>query len=587
MSDTTFTYDGAIIQTFTATTGGTYDITAYGGQGGHGGVSFNPVGGTGGLGAEIGGSFSLTKGEVLQIVVGGYGSGFGNGAGGGGGGSFVIETYNGTSAVDIPLVIAGGGGGGAFNNNLPGYQGGGGQTGGSGQPGGYGGGAGGAGGSGGSGFPHYGGGGGGYSGGLGSGSSSDPIQATNGSGRGNGYGGGGSNYAPGGFGGGGGGGYDGGGGGGGFGGGGGGAYAGFGKGYGGGGGGGSFDAGTNQVLVAAENSGNGLVTIELCYLRGTRILTPSGEVLVERLAVGDMVVSHGGETCPITWIGTGKVLATRGRRSAATPVIVRKGALGDNVPNRDLHITKGHSLYFDGVLIPVEFLVNHRSIVWDDRAQEVEIYHVELAAHDVLLANGAPAESYRDDGNRWLFQNANSGWDQGEKPPCASVLTGGPIVDAVWRRLLDRAGPRPGVPLSDDPDLHVMVDGERVDALAQCGPAYLFRLPASARSVRVVSRAAAPAELGLARDPRMLGVALRAITVFEGARYRSIAVTDPALSEGFHGFEPDNGLRWTDGDAALPTSLFDGLDGTKKLVLYVGATTSYPLLVEAASHAAA
>jgi len=62
------------------------------------------------------------------------------------------------------------------------------------------------------------------------------------------------------------------------------------------------------------------------------------------------------------------------------------------------------------VLIPVEFLVNHRSIFWDDNAQEVELYHIELETHDVLVANGAPAESYRDDGNRWLFRNANSGW---------------------------------------------------------------------------------------------------------------------------------------------------------------------------------
>ena len=37
----------------------------------------------------------------------------------------------------------------------------------------------------------------------------------------------------------------------------------------------------------------------------------------------------------------------------------------------------------------------------------------------------------------------NSGWDLPPQEPCAPVLTGGPIVDAVWRRLLDRAGPRP------------------------------------------------------------------------------------------------------------------------------------------------
>src|SRR5262249_53457153 len=150
------------------------------------------------------------------------------------------------------------------------------------------------------------------------------------------------------------------------------------------------------------------------------------------LAVGDLVTTAGGEQQPIVWIGMGKVLATRGRRNAATPVIVRKNAIAPNVPSRDLHVTKGHSLFIDDVLIPAEFLVNHRSIVWDDKAQEVELYHVELASHDVLIADGAPAESYRDDGNRWLFRNANSGWDLPAQEPCAPVLTGGPIVDAAW-----------------------------------------------------------------------------------------------------------------------------------------------------------
>jgi len=124
-------------------------------------------------------------------------------------------------------------------------------------------------------------------------------------------------------------------------------------------------------------------------------------------------------------------------------VIVRKGALADNVPHHDLRITKGHSLFIDDVLNPVEFLVNHRSILWDDRAQEVIVYHIELETHDALIANGAAAESYRDDGNRWLFQNANSGWHLPPNDPCAPELTGGPVVDAIWRRLLDRAGPRP------------------------------------------------------------------------------------------------------------------------------------------------
>jgi hypothetical protein len=275
------------------------------------------------------------------------------------------------------------------------------------------------------------------------------------------------------------------------------------------------------------------------------------------------------------WIGIGKVLATRGRRNAATPVIVRKGALTDNVPNRDLRVTKGHAFLLDDVLIPVEFLVNHRSIAWDDRAQEVELYHIELDTHDVLVANGAPAESYRDDGNRWLFRNANSGWGLRPLQPCAPVLTGGPLVDATWCRLLDRAGPRPGAPLTDDPDLHLLADGERLDMIARTGEARVFTLSAVPSVLRIVSRAAAPAELGLARDPRVLGVALQRVTVRKGRLLTVIEAIDDQFTSGFHAFETDNGFRWTNGDATLPTEMFAGFIGPLELVLHIGGSTRY------------
>jgi hypothetical protein len=281
------------------------------------------------------------------------------------------------------------------------------------------------------------------------------------------------------------------------------------------------------------------------------------------------------------------VLATRGQRSAATPVIVRKGALADDVPSRDLHVTKGHSLYIDGVLIPVEFLVNHKTILWDDRAREVEIYHVELEQHDVLLANGAPAESYRDDGNRWLFQNANSGWGLPPQEPYAPVLTGGPIVDDVWHRLLDRAGRRSLPPTTDDPDLHLLIDGQRVDAHERRGPMHAFRLPAEPESVRIISREAVPAELGLVRDPRSLGVAVRRITLAQGRRLALIEAEDERLVDGFHGYEPADNLRWTNGDAALPAEALAGFGKDAVLELHLGGATMYPLLREDAEQAAA
>ena len=228
--------------TFTAPSAGLYDILAFGAQGGSGSV------GAGDLGAEIGGDFMLSQGEVLSIAVGGVGL-FGTLAGGGGGGSFVV--VQGTAA---PLVISGGGGGSAL------FGGSGGQAGPAGGSGG--GGAGGTGGNGGAADPvGFGGGsGGGFQGAGGSGS---------GSGNGGGRGGGGypgllggssssNSGGSGGFGGGGAGGPSSGGGGGGYSGGGGGANGS------GGGGGGSFDGGlmnADFVQLANVHSGDGSVTI--------------------------------------------------------------------------------------------------------------------------------------------------------------------------------------------------------------------------------------------------------------------------------------------------------------------------------------
>jgi hypothetical protein len=328
-------------------------------------------------------------------------------------------------------------------------------------------------------------------------------------------------------------------------------------------------------LAMLRDAGAPVTSSVICFAHGTRIATPGGEVPVDQLAVGDRVLTAAGDAVPIIWIGAGRVLVTPGRRSAATPVIVRRGALADNVPHRDLRVTKGHSLFLDGVLIPVEFLVNHRSIQWDDRAREVSIYHIELAAHDVLLADGAPAESYRDDGNRWLFQNPNLSWDAAPQPPCAPILTGGARVDRLWRQLLDRAGPRPGLPLTPDPDLHLLVDGKRLDAIERREDAYLFHLLARPHSVRISSRSGIPQELGLNRDHRALGVAVRGLALVHLTLHRTIQADDIRLVEGFHGFEANDAIRWTIGDAVVPAALFDGMSASAVLWLHLGGSMQY------------
>ena len=450
----TYSYSGTNTETFTATTGGSYQITAYGGQGGPGNAQ------AGGLGAKVSGVFQLVAGETLTIVVGGEGyQGEGSEGAGGGGGSFVIENFNG---VHQKLLIAGGGGGAGYGYasyaaGAPGVAG----TGGNGH-----------GGAGSTAKGYGGGGGGGYTGGAGGGvkggnpetgkAGAAGSSASGNYGYGSGYVG---HFTPtytgnGGFGGGGGGGYfGGGGGGGGFGGGAGGkggsgtytTSAGQTGGSNGGGGGGSYDGGSQPMLESAENTGDGSVIITpLCFLRGTRILTPTGEVRVEDLQLGDAVVTRFGGIQPVKWIG---------RHSPApdnevnTPVCIHAGALGERLPARDLYVSPGHSLLVDGSLLIASLLVNGVTVTQSWCPPRIDYFHVELATHDCVIAEGAWAETYADAQiSRDRFANAAE-YDllypeAGPAPDaftlCAPRPEQGAKLEAALRPVLARVAVTPG-----------------------------------------------------------------------------------------------------------------------------------------------
>ena len=183
-----------------------------------------------------------------------------------------------------------------------------------------------------------------------------------------------------------------------------------------------------------------------CYCRGTMILTARGEVAVEDLAVGDAVVTASGAARPVRWIGRRSYAGRFARGTHVLPICIRAGALGDGAPRRDLWISPHHAMSLEGVLIEARHLVNGVSIVQVAEVEQVDYFHVELDAHDVIVAEGALSESFVDDDSRGMFQNAHEfGLRYPELPRaparyCAPRRDSGPEVEAARRRILARAG---------------------------------------------------------------------------------------------------------------------------------------------------
>jgi hypothetical protein len=168
---------------------------------------------------------------------------------------------------------------------------------------------------------------------------------------------------------------------------------------------------TTTSFNVTNNSDGTEVTIAPCFRAGTRLLTASGEVAVEALAPGDMVVTLSGHRRPVRWIGHRRVdCRTHPQPGKILPVRVRAGAFGVGKPRRDLYLSPDHAVFAEGdgegVLIPIRLLVNGTTIA-QAAAEEVTYYHVELASHDVVFAEGLAAETYLDTANRDCFDNGH------------------------------------------------------------------------------------------------------------------------------------------------------------------------------------
>ena len=344
----------------------------------------------------------------------------------------------------------------------------------------------------------------------------------------------------------------------------------------------AFQSGVPETLIVGAHS----ITDAACFAAGTMIRTEQGEVAVESLQPGDRLITHNGAMRTVRWIGNRRIDFTRHPDpSRAQPIRIRRDAIATGMPSRDLLVSPDHALYIDGGLVVARLLLNGGSIVREANVRAVQYFHVELDAHDILFADGMPAESYLDTGNRSMFENAGlplilhpdlSGQQCREVASCAPFVTNEATLRSLWYRLAERAEsighPAAASLTTDDPAPSLVVAGKRLRPVLADDGRYVFAVPHGGGEVRLVSRASAPCDaMPWIEDRRSLGIMLRRVTLHCGDSRQDIAADHPMLGAGWWPVERGDGdiWRWSDGDAALrlpaDTSLLEIHIGQGKL----------------------
>lgn len=164
-----------------------------------------------------------------------------------------------------------------------------------------------------------------------------------------------------------------------------------------------------------------------CFMAGTMIRTPNGEVMVETLQRGDFVLTTEGCVAPVAWVGRQTVSTRFSDPLRVLPIRIKAGALSDNIPSRDFLLSPDHAIQIGDILVHAGALVNGTTIIRETNVPEIFTYfHVELEDHSLILAENTPAETFIDNVDRLAFDN----WQEYE----TLYPNGKPIVEMPYPR---------------------------------------------------------------------------------------------------------------------------------------------------------
>ncbi len=165
-----------------------------------------------------------------------------------------------------------------------------------------------------------------------------------------------------------------------------------------------------QGLIISDLTFDAIPIPVPCFTAGTMVLTENGEMPVESLSEGDLIITADHGPMPIRWIGKRTVKA-EGRMA---PICISKGTLGNQ---RDLLVSPEHRMVVSGTHVEAlfadgKFLAPANALVDGDRIYRktggnVTYFHILFDQHQVVFAEGAASESLYLDQD--IFQSLPEG----------------------------------------------------------------------------------------------------------------------------------------------------------------------------------
>ncbi|PTN02092.1 Hint domain-containing protein [Rhodovulum imhoffii] len=142
-----------------------------------------------------------------------------------------------------------------------------------------------------------------------------------------------------------------------------------------------------------------------CFTKGTLIRAEAGDVPVETLRPGDLVLTRDNGYQPVRWVGA-RVMGVGELRTnpKLAPVRIEAGALGPGMPGAPLEVSPQHRVLVSSrvarrltgreeVLIPAIKLLGLPGVRVVTEAPGVTYFHILFDRHEVIWSNAAPTES--------------------------------------------------------------------------------------------------------------------------------------------------------------------------------------------------